>query len=92
MDKNDHLRIKPIKLEPIDNYENVRLNNHIIPYETPCYLQAAADKELDKLLKAQVLEPIEHQIDWCSYSFFIQKNTHSRQEAKTRLVSDLRGG
>ena len=58
----------------------------MVPFFTPCHLQDAVDKELDKLLKAGVLDPVEHPTDWCSRGFFLQWT-----EAKTRLVSDLRG-
>ena len=61
----------------------------MIPFPTPCHLQNTADRELDKLLKAGVLEPVEHATDWCSRGFFVQKNTHC-EEVKTHLVSDLR--
>ena len=57
-------------------------------FPTHPHLQNAVDKELDKLLKAGVLEPVDHLTDW----FFVQKDTHTHgQEAKAHLVSDLRG-
>lgn len=62
----------------------------MVPYPTPRHLQQVADKELKKLLKAGVLEPVEHPTNWCSRSFFVQKNTHGK-EVKALLVSDLRG-
>ena len=63
LDKNDHLKVDPIKLELVDNYKDINPNNHMISFPTPCHLQGAADKELDKLLKAGVLEPVEHSTD-----------------------------
>ena len=63
----------------------------MVQFSTPRHLQNAADKELDKILKAGVLEPVEHLTDWCNCGFFMQKNTHSGHEAKARLVIDLRG-
>ena len=57
LDKNDRL---------VDNYEKIDPTNHMIPFSTPHHLQGAPDRELDKLLKAGVLEPVEHATDWCS--------------------------
>ena len=34
----------------------------MVPFSTPCHLQDAANKELDKLLKSGVLEPVEYQL------------------------------
>ena len=62
----------------------------MIPFPTPPHLQGAANTELEKLLRAGALEPVEHATDWCSRGFFVQKNTHG-EEPKARLVSDLRG-
>ena len=57
LDKDDRLKINPIKLELVDNYEEINPTNHMIPFPTPCHLQGAADKELDKvLIKAGVLK------------------------------------
>lgn len=42
LDKNNRLKIDPIKLELIDNYEEVRPTNHKVPLHTPCHLQDAA--------------------------------------------------
>ena len=36
----------------------------MILFETPRYLQAAEDKEKEKILKARVLEPIEQAPAW----------------------------
>ena len=58
LDKNDRLKIYPIKLELVNDYEKIRPTNHMIPSPTPRYLQNRADKELDKLLRAGVLESV----------------------------------
>ena len=90
LDKNDRLHVDPVKLELVDNYEEISPTNHMILFPTPRHLQAAADKELEKLLAAGVLEPVEQSTDWFSRGFFVQKNTHG-DAPKARLVSDLRG-
>ena len=90
LDKNNCLKIDTIKLELVYNYEEIHPTNHMIPFPTPCHLQDAADKELDKLLKAGVLEPVEHATDCCSCGFFVHENTQGK-EAKACLVCDLRG-
>ena len=51
LDKNDCLRIDPIKLEQVDNYKEIHPTNHMIPFPNPRHLQDVADKELNKLLK-----------------------------------------
>ena len=63
LDKNDRLDVDPIKRELVENYQEINPNNHMIPFPTPRHLQGAADKELDKLLKFGVLEPVEHSTD-----------------------------
>ena len=90
LDKNDRLDIEPLKLELIDNYDDVPPTNHMTPFATPRHLQEAADKELNKLLAAGVLEKVEHPTEWCSRGFFVQKNTYGGTP-KVRLVRDLRG-
>ena len=35
LDKNDHLKVDPIKLELVDNYEEINPTNHMIPFPTP---------------------------------------------------------
>ena len=72
LDKNDHLDIEPLKLELIDNYDDVPPTNHMTPFATPRHLQEAANKELSKLLAAGVLEKVEHPTEWCSRGFFVQ--------------------
>ena len=52
LDKNDRLDVDPIRLELVDNYEDIHPTNHMTPFATPRHLQAAADKELNKLLEA----------------------------------------
>ena len=56
LEKNDCLKIDPIKLELIDAYIEVCPTNHMVPFSTPCNLQDAANKKLDKLLKDGVLK------------------------------------
>lgn len=69
LDKDDCLKINPIKLELVFNYEEINPTNHMIPFPTPRHLQGAANKEFEKLLKAGVLEPVEHASDWCRRGF-----------------------
>ena len=44
LDKNDRLDVDPIKLELVDNYQEINPTNHMIPFPTPRHLQEAADK------------------------------------------------
>ena len=79
LDKNNRLDIELLKLELVDNYDDVPPTNHMTPFATPRHLQAAADKELNKLLVAGVLEKVEHPTEWCSRGFFVQKNMVASQ-------------
>ena len=67
LDRNDRLDVNPMKLVLVDNYEDISPTNHMIPFPTPRHLQAAADKELNKLLAAGVLEKVEHPTEWCGH-------------------------
>ena len=71
LDKNDRHKVDPIKHELVDHYEDIIPTNHMIPFPTPHHLQGTADKELDKLLKAGVLEPVEHTTDLWSRGFVV---------------------
>ena len=54
LDKNDCLNVDPIKLELVDNYEDINPTTHMIPFPTPRHLQGVANQELEKLLKVGV--------------------------------------
>ena len=85
--KEDRVRTDPVKVELID--ENRDMGNVMVPTETPRHLQAAADKELQRLLKAGCLEPVNHPTRTCSRAFFIMKNKKDGS-IEARLISDLR--
>ena len=51
------------------------------PAETPIHLQKTDKKELDKILKAAILEPCPHPTDWCLHGFYVKK-PHIKKEKK----------
>ena len=53
------------------------------------YMEAAAKKELARMVDAGMLEEIEHYMDNLSRGFFVENP--GRDEVKARLVADFRG-
>ena len=77
----------PVKVKLIDSSRN--MGNAMIPVETPRHLQDAASRELSRLLKAGILEPVHHPTKNCSRAFFVEKNKKDGT-IEARLVTDLR--
>ena len=90
LDKHERLKIDAIKLELIEDHKEVCATNHMVPYGIPCHLQDAADKELYKLLKTRVLEPVEHPTDWYSHGFLC-KITPSVDRRPKHALSNILG-
>ena len=44
LDRNDRLDVDSIKLDLVDNYDNITPTNHMTPFASPRHLQAAADR------------------------------------------------
>ena len=85
--KEDRVRMDPVKVELID--ENKDMGNVMVPSETPRHLQKAADIELQRLLNAGCLEPVNHPTRTCSRAFFIMKNKKDGT-IEARLICDLK--
>ena len=72
-------------------FDKVKPVNYMTSTETPVHLEKAASKELNKILKADFLEPCHHPTDWCLCGFYVKKQyIKEGKEVRVRLVSDFR--
>ena len=74
----------------VEESDKVKPINIITPTETPIHLQKAAKRELDKILKVDILDPCPHPTDWCFCGFYVKKpHIREGEEMRVRLVSDF---
>jgi hypothetical protein len=52
LDKDDRIKMDPVKIETIPNAKAIRPHNAYTPIETPIHMQSAANAELSRILKA----------------------------------------
>ena len=84
-------RGKTVKVQLVDNHEEIQIHHPKAANEIPAYLRAAADKELNRMLAGGLLEKVEEYTETVSRGFFVQKKTDPGEEVKVRLVADFRG-
>ena len=56
LSREDRIKIDPVVIETVDNYNSFKPINHMTPIECPLHLQSAAKKELKKMMDAGFLE------------------------------------
>ena len=86
----DCTNMDPVKVQLVDNHEEIQIHHPKAANEIPAYLRAAADRELNRMLAGGLLEKVEEYTETVSRGFFVQKKTEPREEVKVRLVADFR--
>ena len=81
----------PVKVQLVEDHENIEVYHPKACNEIPAYLKNAADKELSRMLEGGLLEPVHEYSPTVSCGFFVKKKTAPGEEVKVRLVADFRG-
>ena len=85
----DRVHMPPVKLETTSVSSSIRPLNCMTPIETPLHLRKAANRELQKILKAGMIERCHHPTEWCSRGFFVPKPGSIPEDLKARMESDF---
>ena len=87
----DRIEMDPVKIQLVENHEEIPVYHPKAANEIPAYLRAAADKELNRMIAGGLLEKVEEYSETVSRGFFVAKKTDPGEEVKVRLVADFRG-
>ena len=76
----------------VPNHEDIQVFHPKLGMKVPAYLEKAAQKELQRMLDAGMLEQIHSYTPHVSRGFFVEKgSTKPGEPVKCRLVADFRG-
>ena len=87
--KEDRIDIEPIKIDLVDNHQDIHVFHPTTAVDISPYMEAAARKELARMLNAGMIEEIQGYTKNLSHGFFVEKP--GRDEVKGRLVADFSG-
>merc|ERR1712082_328171 len=87
----DRINMDPVKVQLVEDHENIQVFHPKACNEIPAYLRRAADKELERMLAGGLLEKVEDYSETVSRGFFVEKKCKPGEEVKVRLVADFRG-
>ena len=54
------------------------------------FMESAAKRELQRILKSEALEEVHHATPWCSKAFYVQKPGSPDEDPSVGLVTNLR--
>ena len=89
--REDRINIEPIVIDLVPNHEDIHVFHPKLGVEVPAYMDEAARRELQRMLNAGMLEPIQGYTENLSRGFFVEKPSTSGEPVKARLVADFRG-
>merc|ERR1711867_357356 len=81
LDPEDRLRIEPVKIELKEGHEKLPKYNARVPIPTPRYLEKAADKELQRILRSGALEEVTWPTDTACRAFFCAETRNFKGES-----------
>merc|ERR1711888_392378 len=87
----DRINMDPVKVQLVEDHENIQVFHPKACNEIPAYLRSAADKELERMLAGGLLEKVEEYSETVSRGFFVEKKSKQGEEVKVRLVADFCG-
>ena len=90
LDPEDRLNIDPIKIELKEGHEQIPKYNARMPIPTPRYLEKAADKELERILRSGALEEVTWPTDSACRAFFVQKLGSPDDNPSVRMVNNMK--
>ena len=73
----------------MDNHKDIYVFHPKTGVDVPAYMEEAARKELQRMLNAGMIEPIQGYTENLSCGFFVEKP--GTDTVKARLVTDFRG-
>ena len=79
---------EPIKIEIRDDLD-ITPTNITSTAEIPIHLRSASERELERNIKADVIEKCEHATEWSSRGFFVQLQGKAEDPISVRLVTDF---
>ena len=82
----------PVVVDLVPDHENIQFFQPKLSVDVPVYMQKAAQKELQRMLTAGMLEPINGYTEHVSRGFFVEKGSSKPgYPVKARIVADFRG-
>ena len=91
LDINDRIQMEPVVVDLVENHQEIQTYHPKNPLDVPAYLEEAARKELQRMLTAGMLEPVQGYTPTLSRGFFVEKPTRPGEPVKACLVADFRG-
>ena len=73
--KEDRIDCEPIVVDLLPNHEDIQVFHPKLGMEVPAYMEKAARKELQRMLNAGMLEPIQTYTENVSRGFFVEKGS-----------------
>ena len=90
--KEDRIDMDPVVIDLVPNHEEIQVFHPKLSVDVPAYMQKAAQKELQRMLTAGMLEPINGYTEHVSRGFFVEKGSIKPGDpVRARLVADFRG-
>ena len=80
---------EPIKIEVREDLDITPVNITNTA-EIPIHLRSAAERELERNIKSDVIEKVDHATEWSSRGFFVKKQGKPEDPISVRLVTDFR--
>ena len=90
LDPEDRLNIDPVKIKLKPGHEDLPKYNARVPIPTPRYLEKAADKELDRIMRSGALEEVSWPTDSACRAFFVQKPGSPDDNPSVRMVNNMK--
>ena len=87
--EEDRIEIEPVVFKRKEGFENISCHSPTTPKEVSPYLEAAARKEIARMIKAGQLREVHDYTPYLSRGFFVEKHSEGG-EVKVRLVADYR--
>ena len=89
--REDRINIEPIVIDLVPNHEDIHVFHPKLAVDVPAYMDEAARRELQRMLNAGMLEPIQGYTENLSRGFFVEKHSKPGEPVKACLVADFRG-
>ena len=74
LDINDRIQMEPVVVDLVENHQEIHTYHPKTPLDVPAYLEEAARKELQRMLTAGMLEPVQGYTPTLPRGFFLWKN------------------
>ena len=89
LDENDRIQMEPVVVDLVENHQEIETYHPKTPLDVPAYLEEAARKELQRMLTAGMLEPVQGYTTTLSRGFFVEKPTKPGEPVKLQTLEEL---